>query len=69
MHLQVCFTPQDYLGLTFSAPHTVVVLDVLRATTAITTAFANDCGSFIPVATVEEALAKKEQYPEALLAG
>jgi len=35
---------------------TVVVIDMLRATSVITTALANGCSSVIPVLTVEEAL-------------
>src|SRR5690606_38832531 len=38
----------------------VVVIDILRATSAITTAFYNGVAKMIPVATVEEAKKHKE---------
>lgn len=69
MDIEVCFTPQDYLRQTISRHHTVVVIDVLRATSSIITALSNGCTQFIPVATVEEALEKKLEVPGALLAG
>lgn len=69
MRINVCFTPQDYLRQTFVGGHTAVVLDVFRATTSITVALANGSRQFIPVATVEEAQAKKKNYPGALLGG
>lgn len=69
MHINVCFTPQDYLRHNFAEDHTAVVIDVLRATTTIITALANGCRQFIPVATVEEALLLKSVYPDALLGG
>lgn len=65
----MCFTPQEYLSQEIPAPHTAVVIDVLRATTSMVTAMANNCLQIIPAATVEEALAAKERYPKALLAG
>jgi len=46
-----------------------VVTDVLRATTSISAALSNGCQQLIPVATVEEAQAKKKNYPDALLGG
>ncbi len=52
--VEVCFSPvqfdQYYLG-----QKVVVVIDVLRATSAICTAFAHGVAKIIPVATVEEA--------------
>lgn len=58
MIIEVCFTPQAYP--LFHNPHSVVVvIDVLRATSAITTAFYNGVTKMIPVATVEEALEYK----------
>jgi len=45
---------------------TVVVIDMLRATSVITTAIANGCNGVIPVLTIEEALAiageEREKY-------
>ena len=67
MQIDVCFTPDDYLA---SSASVVVVIDVLRATTSIATAFANGCRKLIPTATVEEAVAlKQDHFPDALLAG
>lgn len=69
MNIDVCLTPQEYRAEHYQ-DYTAVVIDVLRATTCIATAFANGCHTILPVETVEEAFAKKEQlYPEALLAG
>ncbi len=54
MNIEVCYTPQAYQ--LFHNPNAiVVVIDVLRATSAITTAFYNGVAKMIPVATVEEA--------------
>jgi 2-phosphosulfolactate phosphatase len=69
MRINVCFTPQDYLGQTFAGGHSAVVIDVLRATTSISAALANGCRRFIPVATVEEAQAIKREIPDALMGG
>lgn len=52
--IQTCFSPAVY-HLFQEPDNIVVVVDVLRATSAIVTAFANGVGSMIPVATVEEA--------------
>jgi len=53
-HIEVCFTPgeYDYYKNEFEI---VVVIDVLRATSAICAAFAYGVKSIIPVATIEEA--------------
>lgn len=69
MHMNVCFTPQDYIRCNFFEDHATVVIDVLRATTSIITALVNGCREFVPVATVEEALNKKSLMPDALLGG
>lgn len=69
MTIDVCFTPQDYLSRPPEGDHAVAVLDIFRATTSMITAFANGCGRFLPVRTIEEALALKELHPGALLAG
>lgn len=60
MNIEVCYTPQAY-DLFHNPNAVVVVIDVLRATSAITTAFYNGVSKMIPVATVEEAYAYKEQ--------
>ena len=55
MNIEVCYTPQAY-PLFHNPNAIVIVIDVLRATSAITTAFYNGVLKMIPVATVEEAL-------------
>lgn len=54
--IEVCFSPGEY-HLYESDFQLVVVLDVLRATSAICTAIEHDVKGIIPVATVEEARA------------
>jgi 2-phosphosulfolactate phosphatase len=54
MNIEVCYTPQAY-NLFHKDEAIVVVIDVLRATSAIVTAFYNGVSKMIPVATVEEA--------------
>ena len=58
--IEVCFTPgeYDYFKDEFEI---VVVIDVLRATTAICAAFDNGIKSIIPVPTLEDALEYKKQ--------
>lgn len=58
--VEVCFTPDDY-GYFKDKFDIVVVIDVLRATTAICSAINSGVRSIIPVSTVEEALAYKEK--------
>lgn len=54
-HIEVCFTPGEYEY--FKGEYdVVVVIDVLRATSAICTAFENGVKAMIPVSTIEEAL-------------
>jgi 2-phosphosulfolactate phosphatase len=48
---------------------TAVILDVLRATTTLTIAFANGARRALPVATPEEAFALRRAMPGALLCG
>jgi 2-phosphosulfolactate phosphatase len=58
--LETCFSPALYK----SEEHNdsiVVIIDILRATSAICTAFANGAVSIIPVAEIHEALAYKNQ--------
>jgi len=52
--LEICFTPAIFESHADSEA-VVVVVDVLRATSSICTAFANGVREIIPVATVEEA--------------
>ncbi len=64
-HIEVCFTPGEYEY--FKGEYDiVVVIDVLRATSAICAAFDNGVNSIIPVATVEEA---KEYQAKGFLVG
>lgn len=59
-HVEVCFTPGEYTYFKDEF-EIVVVIDVLRATSAICAAFDNGVKSIIPVPTVEEARAYKEK--------
>ena len=59
MNIEVCFSPQSY-PLFHNPESVVIVIDVLRASSAITTAFYNGVAKMIPVATVEEAKEYKE---------
>jgi len=52
--LETCFSPALY-ETDLHADSIVVVIDILRATSAICTAFENGASSIIPVGTVEEA--------------
>ena len=54
--VEVCFSPKQF-ELYKDEFHTCVVIDVLRATSAICAGLANGVERFIPVATVEEARA------------
>jgi 2-phosphosulfolactate phosphatase len=58
--VEVCFTPKeyDYFRGRFEI---VVVIDVLRATSAICSAFNNGVKAMIPVATIEEAKAYQQK--------
>jgi 2-phosphosulfolactate phosphatase len=53
-NLETCFSPALYEAERHEGS-VVVIIDILRATSAICTAFANGARSIIPVATVEEA--------------
>lgn len=58
--IEVCFSPALYPG--FSNPEAIaVIVDILRATTAMVTAFNNGVERIIPVGTLEEARAFKEK--------
>lgn len=58
--LEICFSPAMFDAHSDSEA-VVVIIDVLRATSSICTAFANGVREIIPVATVEEARAMKEK--------
>jgi 2-phosphosulfolactate phosphatase len=63
--VEVCFSPEEF-DLYKQEYKAVVAIDVLRATTAICTAFQYGAEKMIPVSTVEEARALKD---EGFLAG
>jgi len=58
--VEVCFSPSLF-SFHNDPDATVVVVDILRATSAICAAFANGASEIIPVAEVEEAKRCKEQ--------
>lgn len=58
--VEVCFTPGEYTYFKDEFA-IVVVIDVLRATSAICAGFDNGVKAIIPVPTVEEALVYKEK--------
>jgi 2-phosphosulfolactate phosphatase len=59
MNIEVCFSPQSY-PLFHNPDSIVVVIDILRASSAITTAIFNGVSKMIPVASIEEA----QQYKQ-----
>ncbi len=59
-NVEVCFTPIEF-DLYQAEYKIVVVIDVLRATSAICTAIENGVSRIIPVSTVEEARAYQRQ--------
>jgi len=60
MNIEVCYTPQSY-PLFHKEGSVVVVIDILRASSAITTAFYHGVSKMIPVASLEEAKKYKEK--------
>jgi len=60
-HVEVCFTPGEY-DYYKDEYEIVVVIDVLRATSAICSAFQNGVKALIPVPTVEEAEYQAKGY-------
>jgi 2-phosphosulfolactate phosphatase len=58
--VEVCFTPAIF-NCHHNTESIVVVVDILRATSAICAAFMNGVGAVIPVGTVEEARQFKER--------
>ena len=59
-NIEVCFSPALFPGFRNSEAIAVIV-DILRATSAIVTAFENGVNRIIPVGTLEEARAFKEK--------
>ena len=58
--VEVCFSPAIFSAFK-NNDAIVVIVDILRATSAIITAFMNGANKIIPVATLEEARAYKEK--------
>ena len=58
--IEVCFSPATYSAFD-NKDAVVVIVDILRATSAIITAFMNGVEKIIPVATLEEAKEYKEK--------
>ena len=58
--LEICFSPAMFEAHA-DREAVVVIIDVLRATSSICTAFANGVQEIIPVATVEEAREMKSK--------
>lgn len=71
MNIDVILSPPeiDLLPQSDLGEATCVVFDVLRATSSIITALANGAGEIHPVLTIEEALALKKRFPDAVLGG
>ena len=68
MIIDLAFTPHE-LEKKELAGKSLVVIDVLRATTTMTVALENGAAAFIPVSTVEEARGLAAAHPDYLLAG
>ena len=70
MKIDLAFTPFELEKKELEGK-AVVVIDSLRATSTMLTAFENGCAGFIPVATIEEAreLAASLNNPDILLGG
>lgn len=68
MHVDVVLGPGELEGGELSG-RVAVVIDVLRATTTITSALENGAVAVIPFADLEECRAYREKEPEVLLGG
>ncbi len=68
MRIDVAATP-DGLDPAAVATATVLVIDVLRASTTIVTALGNGCVAVVPVTDAEEARRRAAAIPNALIAG
>jgi 2-phosphosulfolactate phosphatase len=69
--LEILFSPAEFATLEARdlSDTVCVVIDVLRATSSMTTALANGAAAIIPVAEISEALDLRRKYPHILLAG
>ncbi len=68
MHVDVALGPGEWEALDL-AGRVAVVIDVLRATTTITTALSNGAEAVIPFADLDECRAYRDKEPEVLLGG
>jgi 2-phosphosulfolactate phosphatase len=68
VRIDVAATP-DGLDAAAVAASTVLVIDVLRASTCIVTALANGCEAIVPVSSPEEARRQAAALPNSLIAG
>jgi len=59
--IEVCFSPRLFSEIQVKDNFIVVLVDILRATTSICAAFDNGVKNIIPVSTLEEAKAMKDQ--------
>jgi len=59
--IEVCFTPRLFTEILTKENYVVVLVDILRATTSICTAFANGVERIIPVGDLEDARKYKER--------
>ena len=71
MNIEALLSPADYQTKRARgfAGETCVVFDVLRATSVMVTGIANGARGFIAVEEIEQALAQRRTFPNALLAG
>jgi 2-phosphosulfolactate phosphatase len=69
--MEVLFSPAEFEALARRdlSRTTCVVFDVLRATSSMITALAHGAAAILPAQTIPQALALRDQHPEALLAG
>jgi len=68
MHLDVVLVPCEFGGRSRLEP-TAVVVDVIRASSSIVTAFEHGCRTILPAESADEARALKAEHPDALLCG
>lgn len=59
--IEVCFSPKLFSEILTKENYVVVLVDILRATTSICTAFANGVDRIIPIGNMEDARKYKEQ--------
>ena len=71
MNIEVILTPAELPALKQRALSNAacVVFDVLRATSTFVTALQNGARAIVPVSEIPEALARRQQQPDLLLAG